>query len=285
LVQSAVLAVAGQRLELLLGGVVLLLLAGRIGLSLSLRQWVYAAAVGGIFMVAITGVRADQGREIFYSDTGLVARFEALGRGLGDPRLSAGPQGTGSVVGEAALRLDSNSWTGNVAMALDGSGGTTTGVAVVLGSVLAMVPSVIYTGKLAVDVYQRDPESAAIVYLGLPPSDYLPGHLTILYGALTWPQLLLVMLGVGLVLGNVESRVCGNSGPFAMLGYMLLLIAAVFYERGLVSGYLSAGRSFVIMAGVLGLTNWAGRNRSTLKGLHAARQPVQSARHGSGTHG
>jgi hypothetical protein len=53
-----------------------------IGIRLPPRQLVAAAVLALVAMIAINGVRVQQGRDIFYSDSGISGRISALGEGL-----------------------------------------------------------------------------------------------------------------------------------------------------------------------------------------------------------
>ncbi|WP_345462694.1 hypothetical protein [Nocardioides marinquilinus] len=244
--QSIGLAVAGQRLEVLVAAAALTALAMRVGLRPGRRQLVVTVAVALAAVVAINSVRTTAGREVFQSDSGFAARFDALREGLTNPTATS-DLGPGALA-EAALRLDSASWTGAVYEALHEPGVKPAGAHLIRGAVLTSVPSVLFPSKTTVlTELDRSPEAATIVALRMERVDYLPGHLTLFYGALGLWGLLLFNLLVGMALGLLERAALRRASPVAIVGLLTLLQSALFYERG-IDYYLLAGRSFFVLA-------------------------------------
>jgi hypothetical protein len=250
--QTVVLAVAGQRLEILIAAIALAILGLRVGLRPERRQVVTTIALAMLAVIAIGSVRATVGRVIFQSDSGFEARVVALRDGLLNPTLTSADGG--NIASEAALRLDSATWTGAVDYALNNS--RPLGLRPLQGAVLTSVPSVLYPDKV-VDLSEldRSPEAAQIAGLRLQSLDYLPGHLTSFYGALGFWGLMGFSLLVGLALGLVERLALRRAGPISIVALTLLLMSALFYERG-IDSYLLFGRSFVVFAVVLGVARF-----------------------------
>ena len=85
--QSVLLAAAGERTPVIIDAVALILLlrhSGQRPRHAHLHGAVALTVLGAV--LAITGLRAEQGRSVFYSDSGLGAR-------VGRPRLGGGPRG------------------------------------------------------------------------------------------------------------------------------------------------------------------------------------------------
>lgn len=249
--QSVVLAAAGQRLELFVAAVALVVLGARVGIRPSGRQLVTAALVAGLLALAISSIRADAGRGVFQSESGADERLAALWEGLAAPEVES--VHGGSALEEAALRLDSNAWAGAVMAGMDEVGAV--GPRPVVGAVLTSVPSALYPDKLTdLSLLDRSPELAQITGLRLVVMDYLPGHVTTFLGALGPWLMLLFNLGVGGVLGLLDRACTASSTPWRLVGTLLLVEAAMFFERG-IDFYLVAGRAFLVLAAAA----WVGR--------------------------
>ena len=139
------MALAGQRLEILVVTLTVLFLANRIGIALPRLQLIFVVAVAFGLMSAIATVRSELGRDIFYSATGPVSRIEALFHGIAS-RDDTTVHGAGPLV-EFGLRMDSNAWTGNVAEAL-AAGKDRVSVHVLESDLLTAVPSALLPSKL-----------------------------------------------------------------------------------------------------------------------------------------
>lgn len=250
--QATVIALAGQRLEIVITAIMLAILAARVGIRPDRKQVVLAAVIVCIALIGVTSVRSVIGRDIFYGSSGAVLRLMALAQGVASPTYEG--VATQNPVLDAAVRLDSNAWTGQVAQALD-RGRPPVGIDPIFSSVVAMVPTVLFPAKLvSMSVYQRSPEMWITDALGMPVVDYLPAHVTYFYGALNLWQLLVFGFFVGLALGRLEYLAMRSVRPVAILGYVILLESALFFERGL-PFYIYTARSFAVLAVVIWL--WA----------------------------
>lgn len=262
--QCVAVALAGQRLEVFIAAVLLAVLAARVGIRPTRRQVLVTGAVAGLLAVGVGSVRATQGRTEFYSDTGSVARLQAIAAGVANPTYQ-GIQSS-NMLTDAALRLDSNAWAGQVSQSL-AQGKKPIGYEPLYTSALGLIPSVLYPSKLvALTVYQISPELWISSSLDMPLVDYLPGDVTTFYGALSVSEQLIFGLLVGLVLGLVELRSLRDVRPGAVVLYLILVESALFFERGL-PFYLYSGRTFLVMAGVLWL--WAKLRPATRERLSA----------------
>jgi hypothetical protein len=251
-VQCLALAVAGQRLEVVVAAAMLWLLAHRVNLAPTRRQLVAVTAVVFLLGFAITSVRSSQGRAVFNDNTGPTARVSALAGGITHPSyessFGAGP------VGDIALRVDCNAWAGQVMRALD-EGHPPIGWTPLLNATLTPIPSALWPEKLTtLTLNQRSTKGETASELGLPRQDVLPGHLTLFLGDLGPWMLIMFNALAGLVLGVADRWALRRVDVLPLLGVMLLGQGALFYERGLPS-YLIAGRSLVALG--LVLAAWA----------------------------
>jgi hypothetical protein len=82
LAQSLLLAAAGERSPLIINAIALLLLLGHGGQRSRRTHLLAALALTLLAVLAITGLRAEQGRSIFGSNSGLGPRAKALSMGL-----------------------------------------------------------------------------------------------------------------------------------------------------------------------------------------------------------
>ena len=140
LVQSLLLAAAGEREPILVDAATLIILMARTGLRPSGRQVRITLTVSVVAILAITGLRSEQGRSLFYKDSGLGARVAALGSGI------TSLNGNG-VVGEAAVRLDGVDFAGGIIQA-EAIGYPRLSAWAVPESLLLAVPSAVYPSKL-----------------------------------------------------------------------------------------------------------------------------------------
>jgi len=250
---TAVLALAGQRLEVIVVGIVVTALGVRVGIRPTLRQMALVLLGALLLLVGITSVRSMNGRDEFYGNTGVVTRVQAIANGAINPQYVG--VSTNNPIGDAALRLDSTSWSGQVALAMKHS--KPVGVEVLVDSVLTMVPRVIFGNKLqALDVEQRSAELNITRTMGMPMVDYLPGHATSFYGALSFPGLLVLCAGFGMLMARLDAWSLRSAGPVALLAYETLMQCALFYERGM-TFYLFAMRAGLLIGAVIWLWNLA----------------------------
>jgi hypothetical protein len=149
IVQSALLAAAGERNPLLVDAIILLLLLAHVGLRPTGRQVGATMALTALAIMALTSYRSEEGRALFMQSSGPTARIEAIGSGL-TALLHPGTGGNGQagLVAQAAARLDGNSFAGGVQMGLQ-SGDHLLGAAAVGESMLVVVPSALWSAKLS----------------------------------------------------------------------------------------------------------------------------------------
>lgn len=241
--QSLALAAAGERTPVLTGAIALVAALAWSGLRPSARQLGAAAGLTVAGVLAITGVRAEQGRALYYQDTGLGARVSALAAGVtsvGGTSATGGP----GLVAEAAIRLDGTDFAAAVLQA-HAMGYQLLPAAGVPESFLEAVPSAAWPSKLASG--SLNPALAQMNGFGLQRVNFLPGMAGLYAGFLSPGWLVAFLAVLGAVLGRAEARLLRSwSAP----GLVLLagsVLAALDFEKGL-PGMLLDLRTAAVLA-------------------------------------
>ncbi len=119
IVQSVVLAAAGERIPVITDAITLILMLLLAGCRPSARQLRGASALTLVAILAITGLRAERGRSLFYEDSGLSARLSALGSGLTEFTSASNARVTGpSLPAQSVIRMDGVDFTGAILQSL-----------------------------------------------------------------------------------------------------------------------------------------------------------------------
>ena len=276
IVQSAVLATAGQRLELFIGATMLTVLLRRVGLRPSRRAIVVTLGVAVLAALGITSVRAADGRGFFYEDSGLVARAEVIAAG------ALSPPDVPALVSEAADRIDGNTFAGQADQSL-ATGSSPLGASEVVGSLVVVVPSALYPDKLS------DPRSLGLKYwevttLNLVPIDYVPGSIGLYLGAVGPLRLPILMFFVGILLALLENFVLRTVTVMRFLLLAALLQGVLFYEKDLLTIAITLRDGALLILGLY-LLRWVGKvGIRGYRGSHAsynAQRVVREARRSS----
>ena len=247
--QSAVLAATGQRSPVIAAGIILILLPALAGVRPSRRQLCAAAAIGLVASLAITGLRAQQGRSLFYADSGIGARLAALGDGLanfGGPS-AAGPA-TPGLLTQTVTRTDGTSFAAGILQSVH-TGQPRLGPAGVMESALIVVPSLAWSSKLASTTL--NPYDLEITDFGLQPVNFLPTLPGLYAGYLSPPWLLVFLAFLGLLCGLGERRLFRCRCTPARLVFLAgAVTAALTYEAGL-PAMLVELRAAAVIAGAV----------------------------------
>ena len=237
--QTAALALAGQRLELLAAAAMLWVLLRRVEKQPPTRQLVGGLAVASLLVLGIPSTRADVGRQLFYTNTSAADRLSSMGEAMiqglsgssGSPSSAADPT-HGSLLSQFANRIDSNSFLGAVQDSF-AAGADRLNVSMIPTSLTRAIPSIFLPGKLDGPVETRDPETAAIVYLGIPARDYLPGVFGLYLPNTGVVGLPVFAMTFGLIFGFAERFSLARVTPSRLVLLALLVQGAMFYEAGL----------------------------------------------------
>ena len=133
--QSTFLATTGERLPLVAGSVILLILLAHVGLVPSRTQVCVLLILTAVTVMGITGYRTVSGRGVYSQNSNLTERVQAVGVGLYSLSHTSNANDTSpGLVTQAAVRLDGNAFAGAVMQSLH-SRGAPLGITPVLQSV------------------------------------------------------------------------------------------------------------------------------------------------------
>jgi hypothetical protein len=223
--QSLLLAAAGERNPVITDAIVLVLLLCLSGCRPRRSHMHAAAALTVLAVLAITGLRAEQGRSVFYADSGLGTRVEALSTGLrGQP-----VPGTPGLAAQFAVRLDGTAFAGGIFQARH-DGQPALSPAGVPESLLLAVPSEAWHGKLADGAL--NPVVTELDDFGLQKVNFLPGFAGLYAGFLS-PPWLIAFLGVaGALWGRAERWMLAARTPARLALLAGAFTAALEFEAG-----------------------------------------------------
>jgi hypothetical protein len=244
--QSLLLAAAGERNPVVVNAITLIVLLCHAGYRPSGRQIKAAAGLTLIAVLALTGARAEKGRSLYNSDTGLSARVTGLASGL----TAAGGSSDGpGLIAQTAVRLDGVDFAGAILQS-ESFGQPRLSAVYVPESLLLAVPSAIWASKL---VHALSPVQMEIDDFGLKKINFLPGLAGMYSGFLSPPWLILSLAGLGAVCGRAERWLFRRWTPARMVLLAGAVTVAFYYEQGL-PGMLIVLRSAVVVALVVKIT-------------------------------
>ena len=220
--QSLLLAAAGERLPVITDAIVLIVLLCHAGLEPSARQLQAAGALTVLAILAIGGVRAQEGRSLYERDNGLGARAAALATGLGSVGTSHG------LLTEAAVRLDGNSFAAAVLQS-ESYGQSRLSPAAVPESFLLAVPDALWPSKLT---HESTMNPVANDW-GLQNVNFLSGFAGMYLGCLSLPWLIAFLAALGGLAGRGERWLLRSYSPGRFVMLAGALSAALFYEAGI----------------------------------------------------
>ena len=241
IVQSAVLAAAGERGPVIIDAIALILLLAAAGTRPRPGHLWGAAIIALAAFLAITGLRAQQGRSLFYQDTGISTRLSALWEGLTS---FAGPSAAGTVspglLAQQAARLDGTSFTAGILQA-EHSGQPRLSAAYMPESLLLTVPSSVWSSKLS-HGSALNPVALETSDFGLQPVNFLPCLPGLYAGFLSPPWLAVLLALLGLLCGWGERWLFRCCTPVRLVFLAGAVTAALIYEAGLPAMLVGAPR-------------------------------------------
>jgi hypothetical protein len=273
--QSLLLAAAGERTPVLVDAIALVVLLAWSGMRPSARQLGGAAALTVVGVLAITGVRAEQGRALYYQDSGLGSRLTALAEGITSVGSSTSAAGGPGLVPQAVLRLDATDF-GAAILQAENMGAPRLDAVGVPESLLIAVPSFLWPSKLG---HALEPVGEEITNFGLQRVNFLPGLAGMYLGYLS-PAWVITLLGLlGLLAGRAEAILLRLTSPTRLVMLAGSVIAALDYERG-IQGILLDLRTVAVLAGAVKLTELALARRHASKSEGLAPTPKWTMRDG-----
>lgn len=251
MVQSLVLATAGERAPVITDGITLVLMLLLAGSRPSARQLSGASALTLIAILAITGLRVEQGRSLFRNDSGLSARIAALGSGLIEFTNTRDAGSTGpALAAQTAVRMDGVDFAGAILQSVS-SGQPRLSATYVLESLLIVVPSSVWSSKLT-HGNALNPAGLEINDFGLQQTNFLPTLPGLYIGFFSTPSLIAFLALLGLLCGWGERWLFRRCTSVRLILLAGAVTAALSYEEGL-PGMLIALRAAATIAVVVKL--------------------------------
>jgi hypothetical protein len=275
--QSLLLAAAGERTPVVIDAIALILLLCHAGYRPPSRQLNAATGLTLIAILAITGVRADQGRSLYYEDSGLSARVAALGSGLAElGSAQASPERPG-LIAQAAIRLDGVDFAGAILQSMS-LGQPRLSASHVPESLLLAVPSAAWPSKLD-HASALNPTQLEYNHFGLQRVNFLPTLPGLYFGFLSPLGLMALLACLGALCGWGERLLFRSWTPARMILLAGAATAALPYEKG-IPDMLVALRSAVAIAVVIKLVE-VGRLRRSRRAIKPLTQgPVDRSQAG-----
>lgn len=230
MVQSLLLALAGERTPILMDALALVIVMIFIGIRIPRRQLAAAAVLAVAAILAISGVRVQQGRNIFYANSGLSSRVSALGSGLlgGSSVNDAVMPG---IVTQFATREAGVDFAGSILQSMS-EGQPRLSPAYVPESLLLVVPRFLWGSKLSLGT-GLNPAQLQINDFGLQQINYIPSMVGTYIGMLSFPWLIILFGFLGLALGWFERWLLRECTPVRVVLLAGAVASALLYEAGL----------------------------------------------------
>lgn len=230
IIQSMVLAVAGERTPVLIDAIALIVMLLFAGLRVPVLQLAAAAGLTVLIILSISGVRVQQSRLLYYQDSGVSSRVDALATGLFAAGGSQGSADTPGLLTQFAIRISSVDFGGAVLQAIS-EGQPRLSPAYVPESLLLAVPSFVWPTKLDRGV-ALDPVLSQSNAFGLQ-DNFIPGMPGLYMGFLAPPWLVVLFGLLGIVFGWFERWLLREYTPARLVLLGGAVTAALSLEAGL----------------------------------------------------
>jgi hypothetical protein len=231
IIQSAVLAVAGERTPVLMDAIALILMLLFAGVRVPVPQLAVAVGLTAFVILSISGVRVQQGRTLYYTDSGVSTRVGALATGLSAAGESQGGADVPGLLPQFAIRVSSVDYAGAILQAIS-EGQPRLAPVGVPESLLLAVPSFVWPTKL-----QRgtalNPAQSQIDAFGLQNVNFIPGMPGLYIGFLTPPWLVALFGLLGIVFGWFERWLVRECTPAKVVILGGAVVTALWFEAGL----------------------------------------------------
>jgi hypothetical protein len=261
-IQSALLAAAGERTPVIGGAIALIVLCARAGARPSGRQVAGGVAVILVGFLAVSGVRAAQGRDIYYTSSGFRNRTAAAASGFE----TAVAGDWGRLLAQDAARTDGTSFTAAILEARD-LGHSSLPWTDVPESLLLAIPSVIWQSKLSSG--NLDPALTEINDFGLHKVNFLPGLPGLYVGYLTPMWLLVFLAAAGIGAGAGERWLLRRVTAARLVLLAGSVTAAMAFQQGL-PGMLVQLRAAIAVAIIIKGAELVRNRRGTRQGAAPA---------------
>ena len=247
-IQSGLLAVAGERTPVITDSVALILMLRFAGVRVPIRQIMAAGLLTVMAFLAISGARVVYSRNLFYSNSGFAGRLTALSTGILAAGGSQGGPDTPGIVTQVAVRLSGVDFAGGILQSI-GEGQPRLSPAYVPESMLLAVPSFIWRSKLAQGV-ALDPAQLQINDFGLQQINFIPAMPGLYIGFLTPPWLMVLFGLFGLAFGWFERWLLRECTPARLVLFAGAVSAALLYEAGVPTMLVQMRAALVLVIAV-----------------------------------
>ena len=248
-VQSLVLAAAGERTPVITDAITLILMLFLVGSRPSPGQLRGAAVLTLITILAITGLRVEKGRSLFYEDSGLSTRIFSLASGVSAFTNNSGASSTDAAqFAQAVVRVDGVDFAGAILQSVS-FGQQRLSAAYVAESLLIIVPSSVWSSKLD-HGNSLNPTAMEINNFGLQHVNYLPTLPGLYIGFLSAPWLITFLAFLGLLCGWGERWLYRRCTPVRLVLLAGAVTAALSYETGLPGMLIDLRGAAAIAVGV-----------------------------------
>ena len=229
--QSGVLTLAGERTPVLMDAIALILMLAFVGIRVPPRQIAIAALLTVVVILSLTGFRAQQGRSIYYTNSGISARAGALTSGLSALTGTQSSAGTPGLITQFATRMSAVDYGGAILEAIS-DGQPRLRPDAVPESLLLVVPSFLWPAKLAQGNVLA-PAQMQIDHFGLNNINFIPGAPGVYIGFLTPAWLIILFSLLGASFGWFERWLLRECTPARVIMLAGAAVAAMHFEDGL----------------------------------------------------
>lgn len=231
ILQSFALALLAQRLNVVVGVLVLLSLLARYRSghrsAIRPRHVVIAFTITGVLVVGISAARVVTGREGF-ADTPL-RRISTLLSGL--DVLNREDNGERGITDDFVYRFDGNTFPALVKEKLD-IGVESTGGASLFNSMRLAVPRFLYPGKLETELEKRNEEYYILAHYGINTQiDFVPTLIGTVYSYQGTLLLLAVALGFGVAVAALDLYLDRKRTIGSLVAALGVSYAILYYEQ------------------------------------------------------
>lgn len=273
IVQTVILAIAGERTPVLMDAITLIAMLAFAGVRVPAHHVACAGLLTVAVILSISGIREQTGRGIYYTNSGVTTRLGALATGLSPAGGSAGAADSPGLMGQFAIRMSAVDYGGAILQAIS-EGQPRLSPAYVPESLLLTVPSFLWPAKLG-QGEALAPAQLQIDDFGLQDINFIPGAPGLYLGMLTPAWLVLLFALLGAVFGWFERWLLRVRTPARMVLLAGAVEAAFHFEGGLPTMLVQMRSAGVLALAVCAVT--ALRTRRRRVRLHSPVMPLGAA--------
>ena len=231
IVQTVILAIAGERTPVLMDAITLIVMLAFAGVRIPAHHLACAGLLTVVVILSISGIRAQTGRGMYYTNSGVTARVGALATGLSAAGGSSGAADSPGLIAQFAVRMSAVDYGGAILQAVS-EGQPRLSPVYVPESMLLVVPSLFWPAKLG-QGEALAPAQLQIDDFGLQDINFIPGAPGLYLGVLPPAWLVILFALLGAVFGWFERWLLRVRTPARMVLLAGAVEAACHFEGGL----------------------------------------------------